>query len=213
LLDLSRIRPLELLGMLAVPPLVSVAAVGLSRAFGQPADQLRLSESGNLMAMVILSMVLAPVIEEFGWRGYGVDSLRARMGTLGTSLVFGVVWSLWHAPAALLPGTYHYELAHMANPLFLVNFFVSVVPLAVFANWVYYRNDRSLVANIVLHSVVNASAVLPSLTQVTKCIATVLYTIIAVLVVMLDRRTFGAGPRNFLRLPSSAPDFVPRMDS
>jgi membrane protease YdiL (CAAX protease family) len=203
--NLSRIRPLELLGALAIPPVVAAASVGLSRWWGQPADQLKLSSSGNLMSMVILSMILAPIIEETGWRGYGVDSLRARMGTLQASLTFGILWSLWHAPLVFVPGTYHYELAHMENPMFLVNFFVSVVPAAVIANWVYYRCNRSLLANMALHSVMNAAAVLPSLTQTTKCIATVLYTVVAVALVVFDRRTFGEGPRNFLGEPVGSP--------
>jgi membrane protease YdiL (CAAX protease family) len=109
-----------------------------------------------------------------------------------------VLWSLWHAPLPFVRGTYHHELAQMENPLFLVNFFVGVIPVAVVANWLYYRNNRSIVAGVLFHSMVNAAGVLPNATQVAKCIVTVLYLVMAAVVIMKDRTVFGAGPRNFV---------------
>jgi len=193
-----KIRPPYLAVAVALPLLVMVASLLLSLLVGQPRDQLRLSSDEGLMGMVLLALVIAPIIEELGWRGYGVDSLRARTGTLATSLIFGVFWSLWHAPLTLLEGTYHHELAQMENPLYLVNFFVGVIPAAVLANWLYYRNDRSILLGIVFHSAINAAAVLPNATQVTKCIVSVGYLLLAIWVVVADRRIFGAGARNFV---------------
>jgi CAAX protease family protein len=205
LIDLSRIRPVYVLVAIAMPLSVMVLSILISLGLGQSRDQLRFSASPGLMGMIVLALVAAPIIEELGWRGYGVDSLRAKMGTLGTSLSFGVLWSLWHAPLVLIHGTYHHDLAQMANPLFLVNFFVGVVPAAVLANWLYYRNDRSILVGIGFHSMLNAAAVLPNATQVTKCIVTVVYALIAVVVVLADRTVFGAGPRNFVANGSATP--------
>ena len=198
IVDLRRIRPVVLVVALAMPPVVMAVSIGLSLGFGQSRDQFRLFGDTSPLPAIMTTMVLAPIIEELGWRGYGVDSLRARMGMLKASLLFGGLWSLWHAPLTLLPGTYHYQLARMENPLFLANFFVSVVPAAIIANWFYYRNNRSIVAAVLLHSMLNAAAVFPTATQVTKVIATLVYLAIAAVLVLVDRRAFGAGPRNFV---------------
>ena len=64
----------------------------------------------------------------------------------------------WHAPLVLLGGTYQHELAVMNNKIFVANFFVSVIPAAIIANWFYYRNDRSIGASILLHSMLNAAS-------------------------------------------------------
>src|SRR5258706_11325058 len=53
IVNLARIRPVELLGALAIPPLVSAGSIALSRWWGQPADQFKLSGSGNLLSMAI----------------------------------------------------------------------------------------------------------------------------------------------------------------
>lgn len=196
--NLRRIRSTYILVAIAMPPVVMGLSIWLSVRFGQSSDQFRLSGNANLLNMIILSMVLAPIIEEMGWRGYGVDSLRAKMGMLKATLLFGVLWSLWHAPLVLIPGTYHNELARMGNPLFLVNFFVSVILVAVIANWLYYKNDRSIIAAILLHSMLNGAAVLPNAGQVAKCIATLLYAAIAAAIIAFDRTTFGDGPHDFV---------------
>lgn len=89
LVNLGRIRPLYLAAAILVPLVVMVVSILISIGLGQPRDQLRLSTSSNLVGMIVLALVLAPIIEELGWRGYGVDSLRAKLGTLPTSLGFG----------------------------------------------------------------------------------------------------------------------------
>jgi membrane protease YdiL (CAAX protease family) len=121
-----------------------------------------------------------------------MDSLRAGLGVVPASLVFGVLWSLWHAPLVLLPGTYQRELFEMENRRFLWNFFVGVIPVA---------SGRSIPISILFHSALNGAAVLLSAGQVAKTIASVVYLGIAILVVAKDRRVFGAGPRDFLADP------------
>jgi membrane protease YdiL (CAAX protease family) len=48
--------------------------------------------------------ILAPLGEEYGWRGYALPRLQSVMQPLSASLVIGVVWALWHVPTFLLPG-------------------------------------------------------------------------------------------------------------
>ena len=201
LFNLRRIRPLYMIVAIVMPPTVMGLSIWLSLWFGQSADQLRLSAGANLPALIILAVVVAPIIEEMGWRGYGVDSLRAKSGMTKATLLFGVLWSLWHAPLALIGGTYQNQLAAMDNGAFLANFFISIIPAAIIANWLYYKNNRSIGAAILLHAMLNAASVLLNAGQVAKCIATVVYAAIAAGIFAIDHAAFAEGPRNFLRAP------------
>ena len=196
---MRRIRPLYLIVAIVMPPTVICLSIWLSLWFGQSTDQFRLSAGANLSALIILAVVLAPIIEEMGWRGYGADSLRAKSGMTKATLLFGALWSLWHAPLALIGGTYQNQLAAMDNEAFLANFFISIIPAAIIANWLYYKNNRSIGAAILLHTMLNAASVLLNAGQVAKCIATVLYAAIAVGVFVIDHEAFAQGARNFLR--------------
>jgi hypothetical protein len=99
----------------------------------------------------------------------------------------------------LVPGTYQHEFAMMDSKIFVANFFVSIIPAGIIANWLYYKNDRSVAAAILFHATLNAAAVLIAAGQVAKVIATLLYTAIAAALIIADFRLFAEGPRNFLK--------------
>jgi uncharacterized protein len=202
LLNLRRIRPRYLLLALLLPTFVVSTAIVISLLFGQSTDQFSLtadtSELGKLFMMVLLTMILAPLFEESGWRGYGVDSFRSKLPPLKMSLAFGAFWGLWHAPLFLMPGTYHYGLAQMDSPIYVVNFFVSVMAVVIVVNWLYYKNNRSIPAAAVAHSAGNAAGVLIAAVPTTDLIATSVYFAVALAVVLLDRKHFSEGPCSYL---------------
>lgn len=196
--NLRRVRPLYAVVIVVLPIMVMCVSIRLSLLIDQPADQFQLSGGAHPLGMIILAMVLAPIMEEMGWHGYGVDSLRAETGMMKATLLFGVLWSVWHAPLFLISGTYQNDLAKMDNPVFVANFFISIIPAAIIANWIYYKNNRSIAAAVLFHAMLNAAAVLFNAGQVTKCIATLVYAIIAVGIIAIDRGLFTEGSRNFL---------------
>jgi membrane protease YdiL (CAAX protease family) len=197
IIDLRRIRPLYALVAVCLPFVLMALAIGLSLGLGETPEQFTPARGPGLGMMVGLAMFLAPILEETGWHGYGVDSLRAHVGMWTTTLLFAVLWCAWHAPAVLVRGSYQYQLAQMDNPLFVINFFVSILPVAVVANWLYYKNRRSIVGAVLVHAMLNGAAVLLNAGQVAKCIATVLYFLVAAAIVATDRE-FREGPRDFL---------------
>ncbi len=199
LFNLRRVRPLYAAIAVAIPLAVICLSILLSLWLGQPADQFRLSGGAGLIPLVGLALVFAPICEEVGWHGYGADSLREEFGMLPATLLFAALWCAWHAPLVLVPGTYQHELAAMDSKIFVANFFVSIIPAGIIANWLYYNNDRSIAAAILFHAMLNAAAVLIAAGQVAKIIATLLYAAIAAALIIGDRRLFGEGPRNFLK--------------
>jgi CAAX protease family protein len=206
LLDLRRIRPLLALLAVVLPFAVIGLSILMSLWFGQSTDQLRFVDGSTIIPLIVLGLILAPIYEETGWHGYGVDSLRARNGVMPATLQFAVLWCAWHAPLVLIPGTYQHGLAIMDSKIFVANFFVSIIPVAFVANWFYYRNDRSIAASILLHSMLNAASILIDAGQVAKCIATLLYSAIAAALVIGDQSLFAQGQRNFVSTRSPAPE-------
>jgi hypothetical protein len=156
LFNLRRVRPLYAALAVAIPFAVICLSILLSIWLDQPADQFRLSGGAGLIPLVMLALVLAPICEEVGWHGYGADSLREEFGMLPATFLFAALWSAWHAPLVLVPGTYQHELAVMDSEIFVANFFVSIIPAGIIANWFYYKNDRSIAAAILLHAMLNS---------------------------------------------------------
>jgi membrane protease YdiL (CAAX protease family) len=197
LIDIRRIRPLYALIAVVLPFALMSLAIAISLAFGESPEQFSLAGGPGLGVMVALAMVLAPILEETGWHGYGVDSLRAHASMWTATLLFALLWCVWHAPLILVKGTYQHQVALMDNPLFVINFFASVLPTAFIANWLYYKNRRSVVAAILLHAMLNGSMVLFNAGQVAKCVATVLYFLVAAAIAITDSE-FREGPRDFV---------------
>lgn len=174
-------------------PLAMVSSILISIAFGQPAAQLRFAEEFKIFdGEVILSMiilVLVPVLEELGWRGYGVDSLASKFNLFKTSLIFGALWGIWHLPVFFIKDSYQSSLWGQ-HPLFAINFFVGIFPLVIIMNYLFYKNQRSIFLLALFHILVNYSSELFEATQVSKCIFTLVLTATAVIIIMRDKGFF-----------------------
>jgi uncharacterized protein len=192
-LSFYKVRPNFLPVLFLLLPVVLLLATAISLAFGQPIDQFvlasdyRVIKGQNLVGLFIL--VLAPLIEELGWRGYGVDSLRSRFNLFKTTLLFGVLWALWHVPLFFVNGYYQNEL-WKTSLLFVANFFISIFPGALLINWIYYKNNRSIMAAFLMHLMFNLSAVVLQTEQFTKCIITVLLLMISGVIIVADKDFF-----------------------
>ena len=102
--------------------------------------------------------------------------------------MFGVIWSLWHFPLLFIPGTYQAGLT--VNPLYVVNFFVSGIPLGYIITWVYLASDRSVLACMIFHLFVNFMQEKIAMTPETKCVETIVVFIAAAVIVMKNRDMF-----------------------
>src|SRR3569832_109049 len=193
LVDVRRLNWATLPVTILVMPAAAIAAVWISTRTGHSADQLRVIPD---LAGMLPIMVLAPLIEELGWRGYGVDALRARFGMRIATLLFAVLWAVWHWPLFLIAHSYQNDLLQM-SPLYVANFFVSVIPAAIIANWLYWKHHRLIPAAILFHFMLDAVAESFAIEQFTKCIITAVFIAVAALIMLLDRKAFAEGPRDF----------------
>lgn len=172
--------------------LIIAASILLSTAFGQPLSQFAFTEdfsfTGVGIGSALLTILLASVIEEVGWKGYCEDSIGNYMNWFWESMIFGALWSLWHLPLVFIEGTYQAGL--MASPLYVVNFFFSGIPLGFIITWVYLASDRSILACMVFHLFVNLMQEKIAMTPETKCVETVVVTAAAALIVLAEKDMF-----------------------
>lgn len=78
----------------------------------------------------------------------------------------------------------------MVNLLYVVNFFISGIPLGFIITWVYLVSDRSILACMVFHLFVNFMQEKIAMTQETKCVETIVVTIAAAIIVLTNRDMF-----------------------
>ncbi|PKN88378.1 MAG: hypothetical protein CVU46_01020 [Chloroflexi bacterium HGW-Chloroflexi-8] len=101
-----------------------------------------LAQLGNFLPLLILG----PLSEEIGWRGYALGRLQTRWNALISSLIIGVIWALWHLPLFFMAGTSLHELA-----LPFVGFLVGLMANSVFYTWLYDNTKHSLWSAILFH--------------------------------------------------------------
>ncbi len=191
LVDLRLIRPAYIPIILILPPFALLLSTWLSVDLGRSADQFRFSHGFAAMLPLVL---LAPTFEELGWRGYGMDSLLAKFGMMNATLLFSLLWATWHVPLFFIDRNYQHSL-WTSSPIYVANFFISILPAAILMNWVYYKNNRSIVAVILFHITLDVTAEAFQTEQFTKCIWTGVLLFISILVIAANRAFFfAAGP-------------------
>ena len=171
---------------------IIVASILLSLLFGQSIEQLAFTEdfsfTGVGIAGAFITILVASIIEEVGWKGYCEDSIGDYMNWFWESMIFGVLWSLWHLPLLFIPGTYQAGL--MVNPLYVANFFISGVPMGFIITWVYLVSDRSILACMVFHLFVNFMQEKIAMTPETKCVETIVVTVATAIIVLANKEMF-----------------------
>ena len=192
-LSLRKIKLSYLPAILLIMPFALFLATTVSWLLGHSADQFRLANDFAIMdGQILISLLIlfmAPTFEEFGWRGYGVDSIRSKFSLFKTTLIFGALWALWHLPLVFTNGYYQHDLWNMGM-VYVINFFAQVFVAAILMNWIYYKNNRSISAAILFHFTFNLFSVLFQTEQFTKCIITIILLIISIVIILRNQEFF-----------------------
>ncbi|MCR5567532.1 MAG: CPBP family intramembrane metalloprotease [Clostridiales bacterium] len=187
-----KVKWLNVLWAVIVFAAVIVVSILLSLLVGQSLNQFSFTEdfsfTGVGIAGAFFTIAVASIIEEVGWKGYCEDSIGNCMNWFWESMFFGTLWSFWHFPLIFIQGTYQAGL--MVNPLYVVNFFVSGIPMGFVITWVYLASDRSILACMIFHLFVNFMQEKIAMTPETKCVETVVITAVTVIIVMANKDMF-----------------------
>ena len=187
-----KVKWLNVVWAVIVFAIVIVCSILLSLLFGQSINQFAFTEgfsfTGVGIAGAFITITIASIIEEVGWKGYCEDSIGNYMNWFWESMIFGVLWSLWHLPLIFIQGTYQAGL--MVNPLYVINFFVSGIPMGFVITWVYLESDRSILACMIFHFFVNFMQEKIALTPETKCLETIVITAVTVIIILAKKDMF-----------------------
>ena len=192
IISFYKVKWINVFWAVVVFALIVVFSILLSLLFGQSLKQFSFTDdfsfTGVGIGTAFVTITLASIIEEVGWKGYCEDSIGQYMNWFWESLLFGALWSLWHLPLIFIQGTYQAVL--MVNPLYVINFFISGIPLGYIITWVYLVSDRSILACMIFHLFVNFMQEKIAMTPETKCLETIVVIIATVIIVMCNKKMF-----------------------
>jgi len=119
---------------------------------GQPPDILAMIGAlPTVLALSVYMLIQVGIGEEIGWRGYALPKLQTGYSALISSLILGVIWTLWHLPVFFNPATSY------SNTPFWV-FLVFLTPFAILYTWIFNSTGGSVLMVMILHAVTNASS-------------------------------------------------------
>ncbi len=138
---------------------------------------------------LLVGVILGPLWEEPGWRGFALPRLQEQFGPIVGTLILGVLWALWH-----LPGYLGGWMTIGIIPLIL-----SGIAFSIIATWVYNNTRGSILLMILMHSSSNAAISIGSRVLPTNLsdgmnsfvyggwIPAITYSIIAMVVIIATR--------------------------
>lgn len=103
-----------------------------------------------VLQIAILFLIVGIVNgEELAWRGFALPRLQAKFSALTSSLILGVIWSLFHLPLFFTTsGTSQADMS-------FINFLASTVALTVLFTWMYNNTRGSVLMAYLLHAAAN----------------------------------------------------------
>jgi uncharacterized protein len=169
---------------------LTIVGIVVCGAIGQTAinyilgSPFSLSLFATQIPSVLPLLILGPLSEEYGWRGYLLVKLQKMWHPITSSVGVGLVWGLWHLPLFFLVGTSQHELSIPYLP-----FVVGAVAVSIPMTWVNNNTRDSIWAAIFFHWLYTYVAQVTS-TGVTRSVAynwleVLPYVVIAIIVVLI----------------------------
>jgi len=91
-------------------------------------------------------ILIGPISEELGWRGFLLERLQQRWSALLSSVAIGVVWAFWHLPLFFMVGTSQ-RLLHIP----FAGFLIALVMISIIMTWINNNTGGSIWAAILFH--------------------------------------------------------------
>jgi membrane protease YdiL (CAAX protease family) len=129
--------------MLASALFIALASILIYITLGKDFD---FSQFAIQLPTLLPLIILGPLSEEFGWRGFALKRMLKVTSPNVASLIIGLVWSLWHLPLFYMVGTSQYEFG-----LPFIVFLISVTSTSFAYTYYYIKTKGSLLSAIFLH--------------------------------------------------------------
>ncbi|MRS04720.1 CPBP family intramembrane metalloprotease [bacterium] len=125
------------------PIIIGVLQLIINRLSGGTFDY---SQFLKQLPSILPLIILGPLSEEFGWRGFLQKRVNIEFSPVLGSFVIGITWSLWHLPLFYMPGTSQHDFNMPYIP-----FMISVVFSSFVYTFVYIKSQGSLFSALLLH--------------------------------------------------------------
>jgi membrane protease YdiL (CAAX protease family) len=173
-------------------PVSILVAQAISLPFGHSVSQFKFVENMSFSAGIFPAwflLILAPILEEFGWHTYGIHCLRNRLNLLMTCVIFGIAWGIWHMPLSFVKGYYQNVLVE-TGIIYSINFLASLIPYLIIGNWIYYKTNRNMFLVVVFHLLAGFSNEIFQTHPDSKVIQTVLLLIFSIVIICKEKAFF-----------------------
>jgi membrane protease YdiL (CAAX protease family) len=148
--------------------------------------------------------LIAGFLEEIGWMGFAFPAMSGRRSAFSVAVLLGLLWGLWHLPVIDFLGTATPHGSYLL-PYFLA-FTAVMTAIRVLIAWIYVHTESVFLPQLMHMSSTGALVVL-SPPQVTagqevlwySAYASILWVVVAVVVLALDRCLANRYGRRFMR--------------
>jgi membrane protease YdiL (CAAX protease family) len=110
-------------------------------------------ENFEAVVLFLVFMLLGgPLAEELGWRGFLLDPLQEKWGSLKASLIVGFFWLIWHLPLFFIAGT---SQSQKGFGFSFWSWSLQIMVLSVIFTWIHNHTKKSILAAVLLHFMAN----------------------------------------------------------
>lgn len=173
-------KPLMYLYTISAPIVLWITAYVVFRI--QVGNLLLLQKQVYSFIWLIPAMIIGGGLEEVGWRGYLLPKLSEKFSPTISTLIVGIVWSIWHLPMWLITGSPQQNLEFFPFALSCIATSFVMTPL-------YYKT-RSIWLCILLHAIDNACFYVFSVAIDSNYITSIFTLIISVLLFYIFMNIF-----------------------
>jgi len=162
-------------------PVICGGALLIAKLLGESIPELAWISNPLIIITTFFTILFTggPLQEEFGWRGYALPRLQTRFNALTSSIILGILWSLWHLP--------YFYIGSESGYQYLWGHLISAVIISIIMTWLYNNTGGSILVALLTHNLFNVSNILfPALeTQMGSLFYLVFMFISVILVVVI----------------------------
>lgn len=150
-----------------------------------PAVQVAGAGAIALLKVYAFGLVLGPLLEELGWRGYALTPLQLRYGALAGALLLAVIHASWHLPLFFIEGSAQHG-GGLLSPDFW-RFMVGILAFDLVVAALFNATGASVLAAVVCHISFNTAATILRLTPAAAAYRDGLNLVLAILAMLYLR--------------------------
>ncbi len=137
----SKIIALKSLLALVLPFCLILSSYFIGKLVGVEIE--RTDDLASLFSVIIIGMLLGSLFEELGWRSFLQPILERKNSVLGSSIIVGLLWGMWH-------------IGHYKNGvLFMIGFLIFTVSASIIIAWILRDSEYNIIVSTLFHLSIN----------------------------------------------------------